>query len=79
MILSLLGANNATKITIWVCFFLTQFLVENLDNPEVADLALEIYNEDEAMPEQIEKLKDLYCKFHKENEEFNDINNKYFE
>lgn len=61
--------------------FLTMFIIDNLNDTRVGELALKIQDckNDSDMQRYIEELKILYIKIQKEKEKFSEVSDKYFE
>lgn len=61
--------------------FLTMFIINNLDDARVGELALKIQDckNDSDMQCYIDELKILYVEIQKEKEKFSEVSNKYFE
>lgn len=61
--------------------FLTMFIISNLDDARVGELALKIQDckNDLDMQRYIDELKILYAEIQKEKEKFSEVSNKYFE
>jgi hypothetical protein len=61
--------------------FLTMFIIDNLSDTRVGELALKIQNckNDSDMQRYIDELKILYVEIQKEKEKFSEVSNKYFE
>lgn len=61
--------------------FLTMFVISNLDDARVGELALKIQDckNDSDMQRYIDELKILYVEIQKEKEKFSEVSDKYFE
>ena len=61
--------------------FLTMFIINNLDDARVGELALKIQDckNDSDMQRYIDELKILYVEIQKEKEKFSEVSDKYFE
>lgn len=61
--------------------FLTMFVIDNLNDERVGELALKIQNckDDLDMQRYIDELKILYIEIQKEKEKFSEVSDKYFE
>lgn len=61
--------------------FLTMFIIDNLSDTRVGELALKIQDckNDLDMQRYIDELKILYVEIQKEKEKFSEVSDKYFE
>lgn len=61
--------------------FLAMFIINNLDDARVGELALKIQDckNDSDMQRYIDELKILYVEIQKEKEKFSEVSDKYFE
>jgi hypothetical protein len=61
--------------------FLTMFIIDNLSDTRVGELALKIQDckNDLDMQHYIDELKILYVEIQKEKEKFSEVSDKYFE
>ena len=61
--------------------FLTMFVIDNLNDTRVGELALKIQDckNDSDMQRYIDELKILYVEIQKEKEKFSEVSDKYFE